>query len=165
MPELEQRARERKRMHPDAKEIIAQLETLGVNLADSDWAQAREFVDAAVCHAARPAEIPENLATDEALRQLRAWNQLAMNQLAKADKLKELLPAKYLGWDVYEAIVDHVNSLSARSIVSEIAQKLRAESEQFEAQMLGPSSEDDHPALRLRHLADELESEYGVRKP
>lgn len=48
-------------------------------------------------------------------KQLEAWKESAMIQLNKAEKLKDVLPSKYLGWDVYEASIDYIKSLKNNS--------------------------------------------------
>lgn len=47
------------------------------------------------------------------LRELRDWKESAMVQLAKSDRLRELLPDRYWGWDVYDATVAEIKALQA----------------------------------------------------
>lgn len=44
---------------------------------------------------------------------LRDWKESALKSLAKSEKLHKLLPAKYLGWDVYEAAEAELTTLRA----------------------------------------------------
>lgn len=51
------------------------------------------------------------------LDELRDWKASAMTQLGKAEAIKELLPAEYLGWDVYGATVDYIKRLRSQGAV------------------------------------------------
>jgi hypothetical protein len=54
----------------------------------------------------------ENTELRKQIVSLTEWKESAMRQLSKSEKLKAILPSKYLGWDVYEATVDYVVSLT-----------------------------------------------------
>lgn len=76
-------------------------------LSYTDWLQD-ELIKARQASAKQAAE-PER-----ELKELREWKQSAMRRLAKSEKLKQILPPKYWGWDVYDATLDHIAELESK---------------------------------------------------
>jgi hypothetical protein len=61
------------------------------------------------------------------LQRLRDWKESAMKQLAKSEKLMEVLPPKYWGWDVYDAAIDCITAERGAATKAETCPDLRPE--------------------------------------